>query len=497
MPFLLLFLLALVCLPDSWPQPLAWIGVSEGNPFVFAAATWGGVAAFGFWAFITAQRASFLIRIPQRRDAALGKLGRSRRWHFSLLSLFLVVSVYLLGWGWTVEQFATFRGELIPGAELFVLAPYLFGLVISWLAFYDADLAAHDTSLLHHRSEFFSRWSYVSFHLRQKLALIIAPLLLLIFDKGLRRIVPEPHWQIQIASAFFLLAIVFLGLPWILRIALGLASLPDGELRNRLEQTARRLNFRCTDILLWNTHGAIANAMVAGFLPWLRYVLLTDRLISELTPDEVEAVFGHEIGHVKHRHMYFYLGFLLISLLVVAGLWNLTAAHFLAQQPSLADPRTASAMGDLELLPLVMLSGGYIFLVFGFLSRRCERQADIFGCRTVSCQRPDCTGHDDGTPLAPNADGLCPTGINTFISALEKVAAINGISRHKPGWLQSWQHSTIARRVEFLQDVLQDFSIERRFQRTVFWVKSTLLAILVAAFVMLGQSQGWQALGFF
>jgi STE24 endopeptidase len=132
-----------------------------------------------------------------------------------------------------------------------------------------------------------------------------------------------------------------------------------------------------------------------------------------------------------------------------------------------------------RILPFVALLGTYIFVVFGFLSRRCERQADLFGCRAVSCGRGDCTGHYTDEASLPRGDGLCPTGIRTFISALDKVAFLNGISRDRPGWLQSWQHSTIARRVQFLFDVLQKPHLERHFQRTVFLVKSGLFLALL------------------
>ena len=95
-------------------------------------------------------------------------------------------------------------------------------------------------------------------------------------------------------------------------------------------------------------------------------------------------------------------------------------------------PHVARFNEDLATLPLVGILGTYIFVVFGFLSRRCERQADIFGCRTMSCSQPDCTSHTGPDELAPRGRGLCATGIGTFIDALEKVAQLNGISRHRP-----------------------------------------------------------------
>src|SRR5262249_17899568 len=122
-------------------------------------------------------------------------------------------------------------------------------------------------------------------------------------------------------------------------------------------------------------------------------------------------------------------------------------------------------------VPEIMLVGAYIFVAFGFLSRRCERQADLFGCRAVSCSDPHCLGHTEKTQLATSSKALCPMGIRTFIRALDRVAAVNGISRGKPGWLQSWLHSTIARRVDFLENVIVDLGLARRFQRRVGLVK--------------------------
>src|SRR5262249_52278620 len=103
----------------------------------------------------------------------------------------------------------------------------------------------------------------------------------------------------------------------------------------------------------------------------------------------------------------------------------------------------------------------------------------------------DCHGHDAKVDILPAGRGLCPTGIRIFINALEKVACLNGISRERPGWLQSWQHSTIARRVEFLQSVLADPNLEPRFQRTVTLVKWVFFLSLGGLLLILGKSLGW------
>jgi STE24 endopeptidase len=326
------------------------------------------------------------------------------------------------------------------------------------------------------------RGAFVALQARHNLLLVVPPLLLLVLQQGLLKVFPElDEAPLFPLLALFLVVGAFTAIPWLLRLLLGLKPLPEGPLRDRLLAAARRLKFRCNDILVWNTNDAVANAMVTGILPVLRYVVLTDRLIHDLAPDEIEAVFGHEVGHVKHQHLLFYFGFLIISFVVVIGVWTAAEQLFALTVPAFLKV-SLPGLGPWPLLAVVSL---YIFVVFGFLSRRCERQADIFGCRTVSCERSPCAGHGAFDGPTPLGRGLCTTGIYTFISALEKVAVSNGIHRERPGWLSSWQHSTIALRVAFLQRLSSDPAVEPRFQRTVMLVKCALLLGLGAVVLLL------------
>ena len=99
------------------------------------------------------------------------------------------------------------------------------------------------------------------------------------------------------------------------------------------------------------------------------------------------------------------------------------------------------------------LKYGSSLLVFGWLSRRCERQADIYGCK-----------------IATSA---------AFISALEKVADLNGISRERPGFLSWWQHSTIADRIAFIRRMETDPALEPAFQRRLGWTKWSVTVGLI------------------
>jgi Zn-dependent protease with chaperone function len=489
MPFLLLLLLMISCLQVGWQEPPSALGFLGS-----CVLTWLGVALVVFLAALVSGRVrQGLAREPDRREDWLRRYTAWRFYH--LLALFTVygAALYLLGWGWLMQgEFAwgPAAGEdelqpMIPGTEVFILAPFLVALILSWTCFYDAERAFQRTARDGDEERTaWSRWAYLGFQARHNLGLICVPLLLVILVKDIPRLVPAWVSASPTADGVVMGGIMLSGLacmPLVVRLVLGFRPLPPGPLRDRLLTCARRLRFRCSDVFVWDTRGGVANAMVVGFLPFLRYVVFTDRLLAEMTPDEIEAVFGHEIGHVKHRHMLYYLVFLVISLGLLAELWQRTNLQGLV---------SLTLRKDLIVLPLYGLIGAYIFIVFGFLSRRCERQADLYGCRSVSCGREDCYGHAPDA-LPPGGSRLCSTGIRTFISALEKVAILNGISRDRPGWLQSWQHSTIARRVEFLQRVILDPRVEAHFQRRVRWLKWASFVVLGMLLLLLSRNSGW------
>jgi Zn-dependent protease with chaperone function len=507
MPFLLMVFLTLVCMPrvDGWSQP-GW------DPSFWESAlwTWLGVFLTVAYAFIISRPLCRpLNQSVARREAMLQRYDRRRAFHSILLLVTYGLSIWLFGWGWAVKQFWRWHGAtLLPAADLLVLAPFLTALILSWAFFYDADRASYQAvhrlltidlvstldpggAAVVQPQPFGSRLGYIWFQLRQKLALVFLPVTLLLLQKEIdlrfSGVLADWPWLLQGVGIVMVIA-MFVSIPWIVKLVLGLKPLPPGPLRDRLLATARRHRFRCTDLLYWNTRGGMANALVVGIVPWLRYVVFTDRLLEEFTPEEVEAVLGHEMGHIKHRHMLYYVVFLAASMVVM---WVVVTQalpqllDWLAPNAQLADRFLFLGKQQYDqALPVLLFLLVYIFVVFGFLSRRCERQADVCGCRVVSCGQPKCEGHEPGVPLPGAANGLCPTGIRIFIQALEKVAVINGINRERAGFLQWWQHGTIARRVQFLETMLADPIVEPTFQRRVAMVKWGLFAALAAVFTL-------------
>lgn len=511
MPILLVFALTAACLPVRWPAPLGGggPGLAVGLTTAAVLAAWAAAFTLRSWVVRTLRREPF-----RRAEVATVYVRLRRLLFFANLGL-VALCLLVFGWGWFAWQ--TFvipdpsdngRSVLAPFAELTVPLPYFLILFGTWVIYYDAERALHAGSVYALRPQpFWTRTGYVLNHLRQFALLVMLPVMLFVTQQTLTRLAPETtQTDAYRLGSLAVIPLLILFLPLLVKPLLGLRPLPAGPVRDRLEALARRLHFRYNDLLLWPTHGAVANALIVGLLPPVRYVIFTDRILEELTPEELDAVLGHEIGHAKHGHIWFYGAFLALSIGVLAAL-----LVYLGQQLDAYARATGYELPawveDWLPLPPVLVTAGYVFFVFGYLSRRCERQADVYGCRAVSCADPHCSGHDDRTVYPERAAGLCPTGIRTFVRALRRVAEINGqvgaedgrpsvrsLWRGLLGWLRAWQHATLPRRVGFLQGLIENPGRERQFQLAVDLLKWGLLTGLLGALVALGQAVGWRQL---
>ncbi len=80
--------------------------------------------------------------------------------------------------------------------------------------------------------------------------------------------------------------------------------LEEGELKERLSNLAEKLSFKVKGIFRidGSKRSSHSNAYFTGFGK-LKRIVLYDTLLDELTPDEIEAVLAHEIGHEKLNHI--------------------------------------------------------------------------------------------------------------------------------------------------------------------------------------------------
>ncbi len=384
--------------------------------------------------------------------------------------------------------------DAVPGLAGFVmLTPYLMTATIGMactfpidrkIRFWVAGTQAWQTGVVPHVWDF---KSYLGFNVRHQLLAVVIPttIILAAFDvttkyereiKDAFKIVWAPDALLGLTSA-----VVFVFAPWMLRHIWTTQRLPDGPLRSNLEAMCDRIGLKCRDILIWRSGGMIVNAAVMGIFARIRYVMISDGLLNALTDKQIEAVFGHEAGHVKRHHIQHFLVFALGSMLVAGGVMQATAIWEEQIEVVLPFALTTWSIQFLGLATLVIIWG----VGFGFVSRRFERQADLFGARCASpdadtdCDEP-CGVHPSLKDEHRTPPPLCTTGVKTFNSALEAVAVMNGIPIEE----RSWRHSSIASRMEHLSSLAADRNRLQQFERLVSRIKRVQLAIAILGIVV-------------
>ena len=391
--------------------------------------------------------------------------------------------IHGLGWPEVVRSHFHLRGAILLD-EILILSPFLLAQLAGWFGLYFGERAlwARTPIVREHSRPSIAR--YLVLRARQTLGMFLPSALLFSLAQDLAR----RFWPIQAQEAEFQLGLmagvgmlIVMMAPAFVRLAWPTRPLPAGPVRDRLERLSRRFRFRFTDILIWDTDGMMANAGVSGALPFFRYVLLTDVLIQNLNPHEIAAVFGHEVGHIRHRHLtffgFFFVGSLGVLTLATDLVWMM-ARSGLGEQP-ISLSQESMAQGVITLV----LGIAYFALIFGILSRRFERQADVFGARAVSCGSLDCPPHPDlysRAEVAPVQGPLCPVGIRTFANALRRVAVLNGTRTSSP----SWRHGSIDQRVAFLEGLEGKPRSETRFQHGVIWLRVGLTLALISGLIV-------------
>lgn len=475
-PLLVALLIAFGLDDFAWPAPadsareaLAW--------------TLGGVAALASLAFglggWTAWRARRTGR-PSRRVRRIYVMG-SKLLAVGLLGVY-AATIHLWGWPGVVLDFWGWRDSILVDDAL-IIAPFLLAQLLVWWGMFYGERAILGIPSTHPGGRA-ARYLYLKE--RQSLALVLPIVLLFVVRNDVIGAL-WPNWQKLPWAEPVELAALGMGIlaisPVFIRLAWPTRSLPAGPLRERLETIADRAGFRCADILIWDTDHMMVNACVTGVLPRFRYVLLSDALIETLTPLELAAVFGHEVGHVAHRHLPFFLFFFvgcLALLTMVSGLFT-DLGNRLAALLGLETGTLAIAPGIIEALLALACVGAFVWVVFGHLSRRFERQADVFGCKVVSQELPG----DDDPSSDPDAPGsstwpICPAGVRVFSGALASVAHQNGIDARA----RSWRHGSIASRIAFLQKLALAPEREPVFQKRVLRFRLGLTALLFASLLM-------------
>lgn len=236
---------------------------------------------------------------------------------------------------------------------------------------------------------------------------------------------PQNWWLL----AWFLFMVLFVVLAQLAPVVLfpifyKFEPLDDEDLRRRLVVLSERAGTRVRGVYRWklSEKSKKANAALTG-LGATRRIILADTLLDNYTPDEIEAVLAHELGHHVHRHI-------LKSILVQAGItllgfWAANwALHYSIDRRLFAFDEL-SDFANLPLLALVSVVLSFVLMpALNAYSRYNERQSDRYAFEAIATVEP-------------------------FISAMNKLAEQNLAERTPSKWVEWFFHShpSISRRL--------------------------------------------------
>ncbi|MGI9101056.1 MAG: M48 family metallopeptidase [Terriglobales bacterium] len=249
------------------------------------------------------------------------------------------------------------------------------------------------------------------------------------------RTAPQRWWLIAWA-VFIVLTVFFAQIAPVVLFPLfyKFQPLENEELRERLVRLSERAGTRVRGVYEWklSEKSKKANAALTG-LGRTRRIILADTLLENYSPDEIEAILAHELGHHVHRHIV--KGIAVQMVITFFGFWATAAVLRYAVE----DRRMFDSLYDFANLPLLAL----VATVMGFLlmpalnaySRYNERQADRYCFQSIPAITP-------------------------FISSMDKLAQQNLAERKPAGWVE-WifhSHPAIWRRIR----AAEDYAAERK-----------------------------------
>jgi STE24 endopeptidase len=282
------------------------------------------------------------------------------------------------------------------------------------------------------RQETTLRWLW---ELGKGLFIICFQAWLLVEVAALFRAIQPQTWWAWAALVQFLYSVLKarFGPLWIHPLLSNIETLPEDELTKRLHALLARLHIPACGIFQAKvSHRVnIANAFFVGWGKGRR-IILTDTLTQRLTPDEIEVILAHELGHLVHHDIW--------TRLAIRGLTFLGIFYFiylyLATLTMLTSPSSLLSLVQ----PLLLLLFIALFLVYLRLStryrRRQEYQADEFALQTTQNVQAFKSAMTQITNMnllvaAPTRRGQHPTSHPVLVKRLkhaDEFAANHGIS---------------------------------------------------------------------
>ncbi|CAG1003465.1 hypothetical protein PHYC_03068 [Phycisphaerales bacterium] len=373
----------------------------------------------------------------------------------------LVYALLELGW---LRAVRLALGDWVLLDEFVAISPALALFVLNWWSMEPVERRVREALLwreLHEGAPVhppLSRCASVWHHTRHSLLLMLVPLSaiwsweeLVVFGsqwlglvRGNRAVAWWGNWGAD-AARWIGVLLIFLLTPAVLRLVWSTVRISEGDMRDQALAVAAKYRVRVIGPLLWRTHGSVVNAAILGLFYPLRYMLFTDALLERLSREEVEGVIAHEIAHVKLRHM-IWLALSILASSILLG-WVLTAVDAARVVPTWVIETWGAGASLAATL-----------LVFGWVSRRFEWQADAFAVRHMS----------------GDAEVVTAQAVTTMQQALRQVAVLNGIPIRR----FTFRHGSIAERQQRLGSLTGAPVHCLPIDSQVWWVKMGALAVL-------------------
>ena len=199
--------------------------------------------------------------------------------------------------------------------------------------------------------------------------------------------------------------------------------LQDDALANRLLALCKRTGLQALGVFRFNLGAETrkANAALAG-VGGTRRVLLSDTLIAEFTPDEIEGVLAHELAHHRYHHIRKMLAVSAVASWVAFTLTAWAGRHWVARGG-------VRGLDDIAGFPVVMLWLSVLGLLGmplqNALSRHFEWQADHFAVAITNLPK-------------------------AFADALRRLAQLNLADPNPPRWVvwMFYDHPPITERIQ-------------------------------------------------
>ncbi|GJJ14172.1 hypothetical protein Clacol_008433 [Clathrus columnatus] len=183
----------------------------------------------------------------------------------------------------------------------------------------------------------------------------------------------------------FQMLMIFIYPNWIQPLFNKLSPLPEGNLRSKIETLASGLQFPLKHLyeIDGSKRSSHSNAYFFG-LPWSKHIVIFDTLIKQSSPEEVEAVLAHELGHWYYMHP---TKLLLVSQI---NIFSILAVFppFLRSPPLLESfnfPYKVAAKPPI-LISFILFqmilspTEAVIGMIMNAISRKFEWEADAFAC---------------------------------------------------------------------------------------------------------------------